>query len=153
MLIKLSRVMRKPEFCQSEDKGADQLCSSCTPNQRLCFRYLDSIIPLLPKSKISSFKSFSDLVGNPEDRFSCVKSKMKSVQHCARPWEFDLSWRKSLKKGETRFKKKIEEKKNIKGINKTEIRLFFKPILRTDRRLKPFTLRKHAHAIYRIFWL
>ena len=36
-----------------------------TADQRLGFRYINSKIPLLSKSEISS-----DLVGNPEDRFS-----------------------------------------------------------------------------------
>ena len=30
-------------------------CSNCEADQRLCFRYSDSTVPLLPKSKISSF--------------------------------------------------------------------------------------------------
>ena len=47
--------MRKPDFCLCEKKGADQLYSNCTADQRLCFCYADSIIPLLLKSKISSF--------------------------------------------------------------------------------------------------
>ena len=34
---------------------ADQLCSNCTADQHLCFRYTDSTIPFLPKSKIPSF--------------------------------------------------------------------------------------------------
>ena len=37
--------MRKPAFCISENRGADQ---------RLCFPYIDSTMPLLPKSDISS---------------------------------------------------------------------------------------------------
>ena len=37
-----------------ENKDADQLCGNREADQRLCFRYLDSTIPLLPKSKISS---------------------------------------------------------------------------------------------------
>ena len=37
-----------------EDKGTDQLCSNCETDQRLCFRYTDSTINLLSKSKISS---------------------------------------------------------------------------------------------------
>ena len=28
--------MRKGEFCQSENKDADQLCGNCTADQRLC---------------------------------------------------------------------------------------------------------------------
>ena len=35
--------------------SADQLCSNCTADQRLCFRYTDSTISLLLKSEISSF--------------------------------------------------------------------------------------------------
>ena len=50
----MSRVMRKPDFCMCENKGADQLRGNREADQRLCFRYTDSIIPLLPKSEISS---------------------------------------------------------------------------------------------------
>ena len=46
--------MRKPTFCICENKDADQLRGNREADQRLCFRYLDSTIPLLPKSKISS---------------------------------------------------------------------------------------------------
>ena len=38
-----------------ENKGEDQLRNNCKADQRLCFRYSDSTIPLLSKSKISSF--------------------------------------------------------------------------------------------------
>ena len=68
----ISRIMRKPAFCICKSKDADQLCGNRTADQRLCFRYTDSTIPLLPKSKISSgckARFMSDLVGNPEDRF------------------------------------------------------------------------------------
>ena len=59
----MSRVMRKPDFCLCENKGADQLCSNCTADQRLCFCYnSDSTIPLLSKSKISSLYPSSVLV-------------------------------------------------------------------------------------------
>ena len=34
----MSRVMRKADFCLCKNKGADQLCSNCTAEQRLCFR-------------------------------------------------------------------------------------------------------------------
>ena len=71
--------MRKPAFCICENKDADQLRGNREADQRLCFRYMDSTILLLPKSKISCLYSssvavqpgfVSDLVGNPEDRFS-----------------------------------------------------------------------------------
>ena len=51
----LSRIVRKPDYCLCENKGADQLRSNCEADQRLCFRYTDSTIPLLLKSEISSF--------------------------------------------------------------------------------------------------
>ena len=44
----------KPAFCMCENKDADQLRSDFEADQRLCFRYTDSTIPLLPKSEISS---------------------------------------------------------------------------------------------------
>ena len=49
----LSRVMRKPAFCICDNKDADQLRGNREADQRLCFRYIDSTIPLLPKSEIS----------------------------------------------------------------------------------------------------
>ena len=51
---KLSRVVRKPDICTCENKGADQLRVNREADQRLCFRYIDSTNPLLPKSEISS---------------------------------------------------------------------------------------------------
>ena len=47
--------MGKPTICIGENKGADQLRGNSEADQRLCFRYLDSTIPPLLKSKISSF--------------------------------------------------------------------------------------------------
>ena len=74
----MSHIMRKPDLCICENKGADQLRSDCTADQRLCFYYIDSTFPLLPKSR--NFKPLaslcgctwfvSDLVGNPEEWFS-----------------------------------------------------------------------------------
>ena len=77
--------MRKPAFCICENKDADQLCGNRTADQRLCFHYIDSTIPLLSKSKkIQPLAIFcgcrarfvSDLVGNPEDRFSRVAAQL-----------------------------------------------------------------------------
>ena len=55
--VKKSRPMGKPTICIGENKGADQLRGNREADQRLCFRYSDSIIPLLLKSEISSFYS------------------------------------------------------------------------------------------------
>ena len=46
--------MRKPAFCLCENKDADQLRGNREADQRLCFLYTDSTIPLLPISEISS---------------------------------------------------------------------------------------------------
>ena len=50
----LSRHMGKPTICIGENKGADQLRSNYEADQHLCNCYMDSTIPLLSKSKISS---------------------------------------------------------------------------------------------------
>ena len=77
--------MRKPAFCICENTDEDQLRGNCEADQRLCFHYTDSTIPLLPKYEISSIWSSSvavqpDLCGTwsepPEDRFSHNKAQM-----------------------------------------------------------------------------
>ena len=78
--------MRKPAFCMCENKDADQLRGNRKADQRLCFRFTDSTIPLLPKDEISSFlfdctaRFVSDLVGNPENRFSQDEALFKCHQ-------------------------------------------------------------------------
>ena len=74
--------MRKLAFCICENKDTDRVCSNREADQRLCFRYIDSTIPLLPKSEISSIfcgctaRFVSDLVGNPEDWFFSDEDQM-----------------------------------------------------------------------------
>ena len=51
--------MRKPAFCICENKYADQLLGHREADQRLCFRYTDSTIPLLSKYEISSLERSS----------------------------------------------------------------------------------------------
>ena len=55
----MSRLVRKPTICICEIKVADQLRSNCEADQRLCFRYKDSTIPLLSKSKFSGLQPSS----------------------------------------------------------------------------------------------
>ena len=55
----LSLVVRKPVFCICENKNADQLRGNREADQRLCFRFSDSTIPLLPKYEISGLQSSS----------------------------------------------------------------------------------------------
>ena len=74
--------MRKPVFRICENKDADQLRGNHEADQRLRFRYTVSTIPLLPKFKpLAIFCGctawfVSDLVGNPEDRFSHNKAHL-----------------------------------------------------------------------------
>ena len=80
--------MRKSDFCICENKEANQLRGNSEADQRLCFRYTDSTIPLLPK--ICNFKLLaifydctawfvSDLVRNAEDRFSYNVARIISL--------------------------------------------------------------------------
>ena len=57
-LFKISHRIRNQTTCIGENKDADQLSINCTADQHLCFHYTDSTIPLLPKSKLSSFLTF-----------------------------------------------------------------------------------------------
>ena len=54
VMTHLGRIMKKQTFCVCKNKGADQLRGKREADQRLCFCYIDSTIPLLSKSKISS---------------------------------------------------------------------------------------------------
>ena len=75
--------MRKPAFCMCKNKGADQLRSKHVAEQRICFGYIDSTIPLFPKSQISSCGCMwfvLDLVGNPEYRFSFETARIVNLQ-------------------------------------------------------------------------
>ena len=81
----MSRVVRKRDYCLCENKGADQLRSNCEADQRLCFRYTDSTIFQIRNFKLlacfcsCTARFVSDLVGNPEDRFSRVAAHMMSL--------------------------------------------------------------------------
>ena len=55
----MSRDVRKPAFCICENKDADQLRGNREADQRLCFRYTNSTIPLLSKYEISSLQPSS----------------------------------------------------------------------------------------------
>ena len=57
--------MRKPAFCICENKDADQLHGNREADQRLCFHYIDSTIPLLPTYEISSLKPTCEVVSYP----------------------------------------------------------------------------------------
>ena len=49
--------MRKPAFCICKNKDTDQLCGNRPADQHLCFHFVDSTIPVLTKSEISSVLS------------------------------------------------------------------------------------------------
>ena len=52
--LNMSCIVRKPTFFICKNKDAAQLRGNSEADQRLCFRYIDSTIPLLPIYKISS---------------------------------------------------------------------------------------------------
>ena len=54
----MSRLVGKPTICTGENKGADQLRGNREADQRLCFRYSDSTIPLLLNPKFQASSSF-----------------------------------------------------------------------------------------------
>ena len=78
--------MRKWLFANTKNKEADQLLGNREADQRFCFRYMDSTIPLLPSSEISSLQSpslvVSDLVENPEDRYSHDEAQINRFVPC-----------------------------------------------------------------------
>ena len=54
--------MSKPAFYICENKGADQLPRDQAADQHFCFHYIDSTIPLLPKSEILKLKPSSVVI-------------------------------------------------------------------------------------------
>ena len=46
--------MRIPDFCLCNNKDADQLRGNREADQRLCFGYTDSTIPLFSESEIQA---------------------------------------------------------------------------------------------------
>ena len=50
----MSLVLEKKDVRICENKGPDQFKGNREADQHLCFRYMDSTNPLLPKSEISS---------------------------------------------------------------------------------------------------
>ena len=85
-----SLVMRNTDFYICENKDADQLRSNREADQRLCFRYTVSTIPLLPKSVFCGCTAWfvSDLVGNPEDLFS--HDEAHTVEKCLHNLQIEL---------------------------------------------------------------
>ena len=55
----MSCLMGKQTICIGENKVAVQLRGDREADQRLCFRYTDSTLPLLFKNEISSFQPAS----------------------------------------------------------------------------------------------
>ena len=57
----MSLVLRKQAFCICENKGADQLRGNPEADQRLCFRYTDSTIPIIEAMRTRDrYKSLND---------------------------------------------------------------------------------------------
>ena len=57
--------MRKPVFCICENKDANQVRGNREADQCLCFRFLESKVPLLPKYEISILWLYSPVCVGP----------------------------------------------------------------------------------------
>ena len=55
--IKNELCHEKPAFCICKNKGADQLHGNRAAEQRLCFRYIKSTIPLLNQQLQIKYKN------------------------------------------------------------------------------------------------
>ena len=91
----MSRLVGNPTICICENKDADQLRGNREADQRLCFRYTDSIIPLLSKSKISNLEPSSVLV-QPGLCRTCSETTFLvfprgSSNYCDRSADFSVS--------------------------------------------------------------
>ena len=53
-----SRVIRNPTIYICENKGAEQLRCNRAADQGICFGYIDTVFPLLPKLEISASSDF-----------------------------------------------------------------------------------------------
>ena len=76
--------MRKLDFLHVQKQRHGQLCSYCTTDQCLCFRFMDSAVPPLLQSEITIFcdctgRVVLGLIGTPKDQFSCVVSHMMDL--------------------------------------------------------------------------
>ena len=67
----MSRIVRKPEFCLCENKGADQLHGNREADQRLCFRHSDSTIPLLFQASSSFLCLYRSVCVGPVRKPHC----------------------------------------------------------------------------------
>ena len=69
--------LEKTCFKHMQNKGADQLPGNHAADQRLCFPYIDSIIPLFPKFQASGWSA--RFVRNLKDRISRVATQLTTV--------------------------------------------------------------------------
>ena len=84
----MSRRMGKPTICIGENKDADQFRCNREADQRLCFRYMDSTIPLLLELALfcaSTGRFVSDLFGNhivgfPTRRLICTSAHVSAIR-------------------------------------------------------------------------
>ena len=121
----MSSVIRKPDFCLCESKDADQLCSNCTADQRLCFRYSDSTIPPLPLPKISRLYLSSETVQAAlcETWSETPKTGFRESQNWILLW-YDQAFAEKIKRYKLIRKSLKKWKDNIQYIKKTDIFTF-----------------------------
>ena len=102
--------MRKPIICIDENKDADQLRGHREADQRLCFRYSDSTLPLLLKSKISSslLCLYSSVCVGPVRKPHCWFSHEAAQLYCRLAHFIYKDVFTAVKKGKFHWKKKMD---------------------------------------------
>ena len=89
----MSLAKRKPAFCLSENKGADQLSSNCEVDQHCCFLYMDSTIPPLLNTGISMYRAVCVGPGRkPRSGFLVLRLKCQwmPVSSTAEPYHIGM---------------------------------------------------------------
>ena len=71
--------MRKPAFRICKSKDADQLCGNRAADQRLCFGYIDSTIPLLPQALASLCGCTAGHYANTPMQYTAIFHGCKNV--------------------------------------------------------------------------
>ena len=75
----MSHVLRNPAFCICENTGADQLSGNRATDQRFCFRYVDTVAPVLVATSIKQAPVLSKHFNVPPIDFTCKWTCIKQA--------------------------------------------------------------------------
>ena len=92
----LNELCHEKTCLQMQKKGADLLHSNCPADQHLGFLYVDSMIPLLPKSEISSLYP-SSVAAQLGSCRSCLETLKTTINAAVKILKFKLRSSTSIK--------------------------------------------------------